>query len=40
MDKDTAVRKNRIGLLRTIIGVFSGIIDISKIVSTGESKTG
>jgi glycyl-tRNA synthetase beta chain len=40
MDENPAVRKNRIGLLRTIIEVFSEIIDISKIVSSGDSKTG
>ncbi len=40
MDEDPALRKNRIGLLRTIIEVFSEIIDISKIVSSRQSKTG
>ncbi len=40
MDEDPALRKNRIGLLQSIIRIFSEIIDISKIVSKGESKTG
>ncbi|UCB45136.1 MAG: glycine--tRNA ligase subunit beta [Spirochaetota bacterium] len=36
MDDDLALRANRIGLLKTIITVFSGIIDFSKIVSKSE----
>jgi len=40
MDENPALRKNRIGLLQAIIRIFSEIIDISKIVSRGERKTG
>jgi glycyl-tRNA synthetase beta chain len=40
MDENPALRKNRIGLLQAIIKIFSEIIDISKIVSRGERKTG
>jgi glycyl-tRNA synthetase beta chain len=36
MDPDPAVRKNRIGLLKRITGVFSGLVDFSRIVSNGE----
>jgi glycyl-tRNA synthetase beta chain len=33
MEEDQGLRVNRVGLLKNIIGVFSDIIDISKIVS-------
>lgn len=36
MDPDPAIRKNRIGLLKAITGVFSGLVDFSRIVSNGE----
>jgi glycyl-tRNA synthetase beta chain len=33
MDENLKLKENRIGMLRSIINVFSDIIDISKIVS-------
>jgi glycyl-tRNA synthetase beta chain len=36
MDEDTVLRQNRLGLLQSIITVFSDIIDFSKIVQPGE----
>jgi glycyl-tRNA synthetase beta chain len=36
MDENLELRKNRLGLLQSIIAVFSGIIDFSKIVQPGE----
>ena len=36
MDPDPAVRKNRIGLHKMIIVVFAGLVDFSRIVSSGE----
>ncbi len=36
MDEDMELRRNRLGLLQSILDVFSGIIDFSKIVQPGE----
>ena len=36
MDPAPAIRKNRIGLLKRITGVFSGLVDFSRIVSNNE----
>ena len=36
MDENLELRTNRMGLLKEIIGLFSGIIDFSKIVLPGE----
>ncbi|MBN2325304.1 MAG: glycine--tRNA ligase subunit beta [Spirochaetes bacterium] len=36
MDPDPTHKRNRIGLLKTITGVFSGLVDFSRIVPEGE----
>jgi glycyl-tRNA synthetase beta chain len=36
MDPDPSLKQNRIGLLKTITGVFSGLVDFSRIVPEGE----
>ena len=36
MDENTTLQRNRLGLLQSIIEVFSDIIDFSKIVQPGE----
>lgn len=36
MDPDPVLRRNRIGFLKAITGVFSGVVDFSRIVPAGE----
>ena len=36
MDPDSTLKKNRIGLLKAITGVFTGLVDFSRIVPAGE----